>query len=204
MDAEQPPVPTLTTLALIQADARYQRLTLPASADEWSWDLQARAAEPAALRLGDPPPAGYRLYVENYGAAARSQVRPGDSLPLERGQHRLRVRVTRQKLGQDIAGVAPRVTALHASYPNPFNPDTWIPFSLSEDADVAVAIFDMRGQVVNSVAMGVLPAGRYSDRSRAIQWDGRDNNGEPAASGVYIVELRAGAERMRQKLTLAR
>ena len=204
MDAEQPPAPTLTTLALIQADARYQRLTLPASADEWSWDLQARAAEPAALRLGDPPPAGYRLYVENYGAAARSQVRPGDSLPLERGQHRLRVRVTRQKLGQDIAGVAPRVTALHASYPNPFNPDTWIPFSLSEDADVAVAIFDMRGQVVNSVAMGVLPAGRYSDRSRAIQWDGRDNNGEPAASGVYIVELRAGAERMRQKLTLAR
>jgi len=62
----------------------------------------------------------------------------------------------------------------------------------------------MRGQVVNSIAMGVLPAGRYSDRNRAIHWDGRDDNGEAAASGVYIVELRAGAYRMRQKLTLAR
>jgi hypothetical protein len=112
LDEEQPPAPTVTTLALLQRDARYQQLALPAAADEWSWDMEVRAGEKASLHISDAPPTGYRLYVENYGVAARTQLSPGDPLSIDAGQHRLRVLVTRNTLGRDIAGIAPRETSL--------------------------------------------------------------------------------------------
>ena len=99
--------------------------------------------------------------------------------------------------------VAPAAaTALLANYPNPFNPETWIPFDLSEDADVTVNIYDVAGRSIRRLVLGRRPAGTYRGRSDAAYWDGRDDFGEPASSGVYIYELRAGASRQARRMVI--
>ena len=82
-------------------------------------------------------------------------------------------------------------TRLLANYPNPFNPETWIPFELSQDADVVVSIYDLEGALVRTLHLGEKTVGRYRDRNRAAYWDGANEQGESAASGVYIYELHA-------------
>jgi hypothetical protein len=91
-----------------------------------------------------------------------------------------------------LASLRPAVSALLQNYPNPFNPETWIPFDLSKASDVTVRVYDTRGHEVRRVSLGHLDAGSYRGRSDAAHWDGRNALGEPVASGVYIVELRAG------------
>ena len=83
-------------------------------------------------------------------------------------------------------------TALLSNYPNPFNPETWIPYQLSAAAEVAVTIHSSDGKLVRTLELGQVPAGVYSDKERAAYWDGRNAAGEPVASGVYFYTLRAG------------
>jgi hypothetical protein len=80
--------------------------------------------------------------------------------------------------------------SLYQNYPNPFNPDTWIPFELADRADVSISIYNLRGQLIHHIYLGNLPAGKYIDLSKAAYWDGRNENGEKAASGVYFYRLR--------------
>ncbi|MYE89478.1 T9SS type A sorting domain-containing protein, partial [Candidatus Poribacteria bacterium] len=91
-----------------------------------------------------------------------------------------------------LASLIPEETALLANYPNPFNPETWIPYQLSEAAAVALTIYDMNGQLVRHLAVGHQAAGMYRSRSRAAYWDGRNQLGEPVASGLYFYTLTAG------------
>ena len=84
------------------------------------------------------------------------------------------------------------VTALLANYPNPFNPETWIPYRLAKASEVVVEIFASNGQVVRRLQLGHQPAGIYQSRSRAAYWDGKNEYGEPVASGVYFYTLTAG------------
>ena len=86
----------------------------------------------------------------------------------------------------------PETTALLANYPNPFNPETWIPYHLAKDAEVKLTIYDMRGTSVRELVLGHQAAGVYRSKSRAAYWDGRNNSGEPVASGVYFYTLTAG------------
>ena len=88
--------------------------------------------------------------------------------------------------------IIPQETALHADYPNPFNPETWIPYQLAAPAEVALTIYDMNGGAVLRLEMGHQPAGLYQSRSRALYWDGRNGRGESVASGLYFYTLRAG------------
>ena len=85
----------------------------------------------------------------------------------------------------------PAETQLLKNYPNPFNPETWIPYRLAEDASVTLTIYDPRGQVVRALDMGHQVAAAYESRSKAIYWDGRNEFGEPVASGVYFYHLSA-------------
>jgi len=87
--------------------------------------------------------------------------------------------------------VEPFQTRLMANYPNPFNPETWIPFELAEDARVALRIYDISGTVVRTLDLGQRPMGEHVDRAHAAYWDGRNQSGEPVASGVYVYELTA-------------
>ena len=85
----------------------------------------------------------------------------------------------------------PEETALLANYPNPFNPETWIPYQLAEPAEVTLTIYDMNGQVVRRLAVGYQAAGIYRNRARAAYWDGRNQLGESVASGLYFYTLTA-------------
>ncbi len=86
----------------------------------------------------------------------------------------------------------PEQTTLLSNYPNPFNPETWIPYQLSEAADVSISIYAIDGQLVRTLALGHQPIGIYESRSRAAYWDGKNELGEPVASGLYFYTLTAG------------
>ena len=91
-----------------------------------------------------------------------------------------------------IAYEIPAETALLRNYPNPFNPETWIPYHLSEDADVKLTIYDVNGELVRDINVGHQTAAKYDTRSKAIYWDGRNRFGEQVASGIYFYHLDAG------------
>ncbi len=82
-------------------------------------------------------------------------------------------------------------TGLLPNYPNPFNPETWIPYQLATSSDVQITIYDMKGTVVRNLALGHQSGGFYTGRSRAAYWDGRNGLGERVASGVYFYQLQA-------------
>ena len=86
----------------------------------------------------------------------------------------------------------PPETALLSNYPNPFNPETWIPYQLAAAADVTLTIYDIRGVMVRRLALGHQPAGFYQRRARAAYWDGRNTLGEKVASGLYFYTFTAG------------
>ena len=86
----------------------------------------------------------------------------------------------------------PSETALLANYPNPFNPETWIPYQLAESAEVTVHIYAASGVLVRTLMLRHQAAGIYQRRSRAAYWDGRNGMGEPVASGIYFYTLTAG------------
>ncbi len=88
--------------------------------------------------------------------------------------------------------IIPKETALLANYPNPFNPETWIPYQLAASAEVTLTIYDMNGGVVRRLEVGHQAAGIYQSRNRALYWDGRNGGGESVASGLYFYTLRAG------------
>ena len=91
-----------------------------------------------------------------------------------------------------LTSLVPQETTLHANYPNPFNPETWIPYQLAAPSEVTLTIYDMHGGAVRSLEVGHQPAGLYQSRSRAAYWDGRNRCGESVASGLYFYTLRAG------------
>ena len=94
-------------------------------------------------------------------------------------------------LEQLLTPFHPTETALLSNYPNPFNPETWIPYQLSVPADVKIAIYAADGRLVRRLALGHQPVGLYDSRSCAAYWDGRNAFGEPVASGVYFYTLKA-------------
>ena len=95
-------------------------------------------------------------------------------------------------LEQLLTRLRPKETTLLANYPNPFNPETWIPYQLAKDAEVTLTIYATDGYIVRRLALGHQPAGLYENRSRAAYWDGRNEFGERVASGVYFYTLTIG------------
>ena len=98
-----------------------------------------------------------------------------------------------ENLEQMLASlIIPQETALLVNYPNPFNPETWIPYQLAAPSKVTLTIYDMNGATIRHLEMGHKVAGLYRSRSRAAYWDGRNHHGESVASGLYFYTLRAG------------
>ena len=95
-------------------------------------------------------------------------------------------------LQQLLTALTPTETLLLPNYPNPFNPETWIPYQLAAPAEVTLTIFSSNGQLVRTLALGHKVAGVYQSKSRAAYWDGRNTFGERVASGLYFYTLRAG------------
>ena len=104
--------------------------------------------------------------------------------------------------GAPSAQPLPDKTALLTNFPNPSNPETWIPYQLAKPAKVTLTIYDIRGVVVRRLELGHQPAGMYINRSRAIHWDGRNEFGEKVATGVYFYTLNAGDFTATRKLLI--
>ena len=98
--------------------------------------------------------------------------------------------------------VEPYRNQLLANYPNPFNPETWIPFELAADADVTIRIYDLAGGRIRTLELGALATGEYVGRERAAYWDGKNAQGERVASGVYVYELAAGGYRSLRRMVV--
>ena len=105
-------------------------------------------------------------------------------------------------LQQLLLSLTPTETELLANYPNPFNPETWIPYRLAEDAFVTLTIYDEAGQVVRMLDVGHQIAAVYENRSKAIYWDSRNNVGETVVSGVYFYHLSAGDYSATRKMVI--
>ncbi|PIP42489.1 hypothetical protein COX18_00145, partial [Candidatus Desantisbacteria bacterium CG23_combo_of_CG06-09_8_20_14_all_40_23] len=93
----------------------------------------------------------------------------------------------------------PAESILLQNYPNPFNPECWIPFELSEKANVVIRIYNISGQLVKTIDLGELPAGAYTTQSRAAYWNGRNEEGEEIASGVYFYQMQIGNKVMTRR-----
>ena len=104
----------------------------------------------------------------------------------DRSPAALRTLVYMQQL---LATARPEKTQLFANYPNPFNPETWIPYELATDTHVKITIYNTQGVVIRTLQFGHQSAGYYTDRDRAAYWDGRNALGEQVASGLYFYQL---------------
>ena len=88
-----------------------------------------------------------------------------------------------------VGDVQPQDTLLAQNFPNPFNPETWIPYQLSESTEVKISIYDISGRLVRSLDLGWQATGSYMTPSSAAYWDGRNAVGERVASGIYFYTL---------------
>ena len=142
-------------------------------------ELSGISAAPSTLAIGDMrlDPAMIQGWI------AQAQIENDGSLAFQQGITNL------QRL---LALLMPERTALLTNYPNPFNPETWIPYQLAEPADVTIHIYAASGVLVRTLALGHQAAGIYQYRSRAAYWDGKNEVGEPVASGIYFYTLTAG------------
>ena len=145
-------------------------------------DLVAVAAAFGETAAGAPATAHLSAETMQQWLSAAQQLNLTDVVS-QRGIHFLE---------QLLLALTPKETALLANYPNPFNPETWIPYQLATPADVTVHIYGINGTLVRRLLLGHQAIGTYQSRSRAAYWDGRNELGEPVASGIYFYTLTAG------------
>ncbi len=158
--------------------------------------------------------AGYQLTVVETASGRAAQV--GDVLEVstETSNPLIRVRslrytvtaadvrTSRILLPELVAYEIPTETALLPNFPNPFNPETWMPYQLAEDADVTLTIYDTKGVTVRRLDLGHQLAGYYADRGKAAYWDGRNNQVESVASGVYFYQLATPSFRQLRRMVI--
>ena len=112
--------------------------------------------------------------------------------------HTLSYQVTPEHLADAVLSIRidcigqPQLTQLLQNFPNPFNPETWIPYHLAEAANTTLMIYDTQGVLVRRFDLGHQRAGYYTDKATAVYWDGRNGAGESVVSGVYFYHLLAG------------
>ena len=107
-----------------------------------------------------------------------------------------------QYLQSLLAAARPEKTQLLANYPNPFNPETWMPYELATDTNVKLTIYNAQGIVVRTLELGHQSAGYYTGRDRAAYWDGRNSFGEQVASGIYFYQLETDETSSMRKMVI--
>ena len=117
----------------------------------------------------------------------------------DRSPSAMRVLVYLQQL---LVTARPEKTQLLANYPNPFNPETWIPYELATDTNVRLTIYNTQGVVIRSLQFGHQSAGYYVGRDRAAYWDGRNALGEQVASGLYFYQLETDEMSLMRKMVI--
>ena len=192
---------TLVAQGLDAANANLGKLTLSeleaawAAAAEQTAALEAAAGAPNALSGGNLAARNVAAALTDAKQLATRDTRLATGVPV--------VLETLLAMLAETEAI-PETTALLPNYPNPFNPETWIPYHLAQAANVTLTIYDIRGEVVRALTLGHQPSGVYESRERAAYWDGRNESGEPVASGVYFYTLTAGDFTATRKLLIAK
>ena len=101
-----------------------------------------------------------------------------------------------------LLALQPKQTLLLANYPNPFNPETWIPYQLARDSRVRITIYDTQGAVVRRLDLGYRVEGFYTSRGKAAHWEGRNAVGERVASGIYFYQLETDDVSLLRKMVI--
>ena len=164
---------TLVAEAIDAADGGAAQISL----DDIAAALEGAAAAPNALSGGN---LGYRS-IANALADARLEKEVPETV----------LKVLQQLLAEMEMAEVPESTALLPNYPNPFNPETWMPYHLAKATAVKITIYTVDGEVVRKLTLGHQDAGIYESRGRAAYWDGRNSVGEKVASGLYFYTLTA-------------
>ena len=172
-----------TTLAIKGNALRPKRLDYQLTVVEAATGGAAQVGDILEISVQSPNP---RIRVE----PLRHTVTPTD------------VKSSRIELSELIAYEIPTETVLLMNYPNPFNPETWIPYQLAKEAIVTLTIYDPRGALVRRLEMGHQSAGYYTTRGRAVYWDGRNESGEPVASGLYFYQLATPSFRQLRRMVI--
>jgi len=103
-----------------------------------------------------------------------------------------------------LSSVIPEKTVLLPNFPNPFNPETWIPYDLAQNANVHIEIYDLKGEIIRKLNLGYQEVGTYRTKERAAYWDGRNSIGEFVASGVYFCSLNTGKLKVIRQMVIHR
>ena len=157
--------------------------------DDGIVNIQDLVLVAGALDAGDSAPAVNPQVLQTFiDADAEKWLQEARQLPLTDPAFQRGILI----LEQLLATLTPKQTALLPNYPNPFNPETWIPYQLKTPAAVRIAIYNPGGVLVRELSLGYQVAGRYTSRARAAYWDGRNTVGEPVASGLYFYTLTDG------------
>ncbi|MDE0690045.1 MAG: cohesin domain-containing protein [Candidatus Poribacteria bacterium] len=171
----------------INGDGVVSILDLILVAQQMDKSTAAAPAAIAAMNSGELNPAMIQTWI------TQAQVEDDGSVAFREGITFL------QSL---LAVLLPEETALLPNYPNPFNPETWIPYHLTNSSNVQITIYDTRGTIVRQLDLGHQPQGYYTSQSRAAYWDGRNTVGERVASGIYFYTLTAGDFTATRKLLI--
>jgi hypothetical protein len=205
------PVPPLPTLLRNEASNAELWITMPLRAywvindlhfpllsesfvddsNQATWNLSLELPEPGELQFRQLPTA-YRCLL--WHSKKAMQIQNGESMLLPAGNHDVKL----------ILDALPERMQLLANYPNPLNPDTWIPYELAEDAHVEVRIYTSTGQLIRTLDLGYKLAGLYIEEEKAAHWDGRNEIGEYVSSGVYFYSMKAGDFAATGKMVLVR
>jgi hypothetical protein len=161
--------------------------------DSLTWTLSVNLASSGDLRVNGLPDGYNCILLEGDQSTG---LRKG-GMNLSAGEHEITL------LLEPVSGKPKKIRAL-ANYPNPFNPETWIPYRLAESSDVLLVIRDASGKEVRRFHLGNQSAGEYVDKARAIHWDGRNEAGEQVGSGVYFYSLQAGDATHTGKMVIVR
>ena len=165
-------------------DGRYLFARREGSTQVWDWQTETPLEHPSIPVYFDISRDGSILLSESVSG----QIRIWDGSALLPSQP-----VAVEPAGKQIVilGEVKRNQLLQ-NFPNPFNPETWIPFRLTTESHVTIHIYNAAGQLVRRLSLGTMPAGDYSSQAQAVYWDGRNQVGEPVSSGVYLYTIHAG------------
>ncbi len=170
--------------ARFSADSRYLFADRDDTLQVWDWQAEAPIACTSISGYFDMSRDGSILV--SYAETGQIQIWDGNALLSPQP-------ATVEPCGKQLVifGDVKRNQLLQ-NFPNPFNPETWIPFRLTDARHVTVHIYSPTGQLVRRLSPGIMPAGDYSSQSEAIHWDGRNQIGEPVSSGIYLYTINAG------------
>jgi hypothetical protein len=194
-------------LSFIHEDGNYLQ-DMKAPADEMSWPFKVSSVSdtPVTIRFdASAVPSEYRtILLVDTETDAQINLRDATSYVYKPSGNIRNFKLIVSKVHPEAYAAIPDKPELLQNFPNPFNPETWIPYRLSKGSDVSIGIYNIAGQHVRTIFLGHKEAGSYTARERAAYWDGKNSLGEQVAGGVYFYHIQSGAVHATKKMVIVK